>query len=261
MKKLLISVIAFGALTAVISCEKEKIITYTGPAVVEFGPSARTVYTPVFPYADSAKIQLVSKQLTTDSKVIYQVNAASTAASPADYQITGTPGESVIPANSSFAFVKYTLNPAPSTGTAKKLVLTLTGGDLPLSVNYVTHTLTIAPTPVIFTPNTKAITFAGGTSVIRDTVRIRLNNAAARFNQPMTLNYTVRAASTAVEGADYAFVSAKGVATVPANSADALVILDINPVAAQKTLILDVTAVPGISLSGTTRIVTYTIKP
>ena len=259
MKKLLISAIAFGALTAVVSCEKEKIVTYDGPDAVEFYPVSKTVYTPTFAYPDSAKIQFVAKQRTSDAKVTYAVDTATTAVAATDYQITGTAGETAVPANNSFAYIKYNLLPVTA---SKKLVFTLTGGDnIKASENYKKYTLTISPTPVIFTPNTKAITFAGGTSVIRDTVRIRLNNAAARFNQPVTLNYTVKTGTTAVEGVDYAFVSTKGVSTVPANSADALVILDINPVAAQKTLILDVTSVAGISLAGTTRIVTYTIKP
>ncbi|WP_315819966.1 hypothetical protein [Paraflavitalea speifideaquila] len=260
MKKLLISAIAFGTLITIISCEKERIITYDGPDAIEFYPVARTVYTPTFVYPDSAKIQFVAPQRVNDAKVTYGIDATnSTAVAATDYQITGTTGETAVPANTSFAFIKYNLSPATA---SKKLIFTLSGGDnVKVSENYKTHTLTIAPTPVIFTPNTKAITFAGSTATIRDTVRVRLNATAARFSQPMTLNYTVRAASTAVEGTDYAFVSVKGVATVPARSADALVILDINPVAAQKTLVLDVTAVTGISLTTSTRIVTYTIKP
>ncbi len=176
-----------------------------------------------------------------------------------DFTITGTSGETSIPASNSFAFIRYNLLPVTA---SKKLVFTLSGGDnVKVSENYKTHTLTITPTPVIFTPNTKTITFNGSTTAIRDTVRIRLNVAAARFNQAVPLSYTVRNTSTAVEGTDYAFVSTKGVSNVPAKSADALVILDINPAAAGKSLILDVTSVPGISLVTASRIITYTINP
>ena len=267
MKKSTIKLaIALGFIVSVIACTKEQITTYTGNDVVEVSPVTRTVYTPVFVYPDSTKIQLVAKQRSIDSKVIYGIDATSTAASPADYQITGTSGETLIPANTSFAYIKYDLKPATA---SKKVIFNLTGGDnLKPSENYKVHTLTILPTPVIFTPNTKTFTFTPTlpappiTTTIRDTVRIRLNATAARFNQPMTLNYTIRTASTtAVEGTDFSFVSTKGVATVPANSSDALVILDVNPVAAQKTLVLDITTVAGISLAASTRIITYTIKP
>lgn len=260
MKKLIISQIALVGIITAFSCTKEKIITYTGDDVVEFAPVTRIVYTPPFTYPDSAKIQLVSKQLDKIAKVTYEVDTATRAVAGTDYQITSTSGESVIPANNSFTYINYNIFPVTAN---KKLVFKLTGGDnLKPSENYKYLTLTISPTPVIFTPNTKTIEFKGATNVKRDTVRIRLNAATARFNQPVTLNYTVRAASTtAVEGTDYAFVSTKGVATVPANSADALVILDISPVAAEKKLVLDVTTVPGISLAASTRIITYTIKP
>ncbi len=238
MKKLLISAIAFGVLATVVSCEKEKIIQYDGPDAVEFYPVSRTVYTPTFTYPDSAKIQFVAPQRKDNAKVTYTIDATnSTAVAATDYLITGTAGETAIPANNSFAFIRYNLLP----GTAsKKLVLTLAGGDnVKVSENYKTHTLTITPTPVIFTPNAKTITFNGGTAAIRDTVRVRLNATAARFNQPIPMAYhAVRGTSTAVEGTDYAFVSTKGVATIPANGADGLVILDINPTAAGKSIIL-----------------------
>lgn len=241
---------------ALVSCTKDNTKTlYNGPALIEFYPLTKTVYSaPGITNLDSVVVQLVSEQTASNRNITYTADASSTAATPTDYEFTG---QSMIPASSSFGAVYFNIKPVSANKTLK---VTLTGGDnLTASKNYGTATVTITPTPVIFTPNTKTIQppVAG----LLDTVRVRLNATAARFKQNVTIPYTVNASSTAVEGTDYTFVSPKGSATVPAGQSDALVIIQFNKVAAQKKLTLDITQVAGVSTVAATKTITYTINP
>lgn len=252
-----ILIIAASVITcmSMVSCTKDNTkTTYSGPALIEFYPLTKTVYTSTVENTDSAVVQLVSAQTSANRNFTYMADTSSTAKSPADYEFTG---QSMIPANSSFGAVYFKTKPATASKTLK---IVLTGGDnLNASSNFKTATITISPTPVIFTPNTRTITppVAG----MNDTARVRLNVAAARFATPTPITYTVNPSSTAVEGVDYTFVSPKGVATVPPGASDALVVIRFNKVASQKKLTLDIATQPGISLTTATRTITWTINP
>jgi hypothetical protein len=259
-----ILIIAAGLLSCAsfISCTKDNTkTTYSGPDLIEFYPLTKTVYTSTVETMDSAVVQLVSAQASTNRNFTYAADATSTAAAPADYEFTGT---SAIPAGSSFGAVYFKVKPSAS---GKNVKVTLTGGDnLSVAQNYKTATVNFTATPVIFV-GTGTTTSAVTKSVtppaagINDTVRVRLNNAAARFGVATPITYTVNASSTAVEGVDYTFVTPKGTATVPAGSADGLIVINAMKPLTQKKLILDITTTTGISLATATRKLEWTINP
>jgi len=97
---------------------------------------------------DSILVQLVGPQRPTPTTVGYIVAGTSTAVEGVNYNIIGTKGSIVIPANSSSAYVVLQfLSGIPTTAPATQtvsLAMTLTGGDTtPPSENYKTFTFTI----------------------------------------------------------------------------------------------------------------------
>ncbi|WP_316838416.1 hypothetical protein [Pedobacter gandavensis] len=130
------------------ACKKER-QTYKGPTVVEFSPAIKSKSQGTVTIAgyDSVKVQLVGPQRSADLELSYTVDPISTAIAGTHYNIPNL-GKFILPANSSFGYIRVNLIPGsiPNNLTAsqKKLVLNLTGNtEVPASVNYKKYTLTI----------------------------------------------------------------------------------------------------------------------
>jgi len=122
------------------SCFEQNDNFYRGPNLVEFSPASANVTVANNPVTYDVKIQLVSGQSATPLNITYRVTDASTAVEGVDYSFVETKGTLTIPPNSSFGYIKLTLN-RPTAN--RNLVLELTGGDLDPNVNYRLFTLGI----------------------------------------------------------------------------------------------------------------------
>jgi hypothetical protein len=144
MKKTIFLCLA-ALLFIVTGCKKE-LDVYTGPTIVEFNPAIKSVAvgTVAIPGFDDVKIQLVGPQRSTDTELTYTIDATnSTAVAGTHYNIANV-GKVILPANSSFGYIRINLVPGSITTESKKLVLTLVGNaDVKASANYKTYTLTI----------------------------------------------------------------------------------------------------------------------
>lgn len=250
-------------LTMAFGCEKED-YTYKGEALIEFSNppgnvNTRTTYTANVPVEDSALIQLIGRQVATETKIGWDTTT-TTATIPADVQPVGTYGQASIPANASHGKIAFTLQP---TAAGKKLVLVLKDGDVKASVNGKTMTLNLAAVPIdwfltgtVLTKTVKPTATSGN-----DTIRVRITAAAARFKQNLTFDYSIKAGSTAVEGTDFTFVTPKGKATVAAGSGEALVVVKFNPVAASKKLDLLLTPATGVSIPAARNTFSFVVNP
>lgn len=137
MKKFSIFLAALAFIA--VACEKEKApTTYTGPDLVEFNPVSRTFTTTTAPKRDSILVQLVGPLRASATKVNFEIDPTSTAAT-ADYQVLTPTVE--IPANSSSTWIKFNFN---KVSTTKSLKINLTGGDnIQVSPNYKTFTYSL----------------------------------------------------------------------------------------------------------------------
>jgi len=126
-----------------LSCKKYR-VEYDQPSQVEFKPITATLPkgTVAAPGSVTILVQLVGPQRDADLSVEYAVDPASTAVAGTHYTASGTAGKITIPANSSSAQIVLTAIPA-NLATAKKLILTLKDGALPVSANYKTSTITL----------------------------------------------------------------------------------------------------------------------
>ena len=110
-------------------------------ATTSSGLAITKIYTRVINSAgirDSLRVNLVGPQRSTDVSITFAVDASSTAVAGTHYQFITTGNSVVIPANSSYGYIKFFVlddNIAPST-TTQNLRINLTGGDVPASVNY-----------------------------------------------------------------------------------------------------------------------------
>ncbi|WP_123847584.1 hypothetical protein [Chitinophaga lutea] len=250
-------------LTMAFGCKKED-YTYKGPSVIEFSNppgnvNTRTIYTANAPVVDSALIQLIGAQVSTETKIGWDTTT-TTAVLPTDVQPVGTYGQASIPANSSHGKIAFTLQP---TAAGKKLVLVLKDGDVKASVNAKTMTFNVTAVPVdwFLTGTTLTKTVKPTATTGNDTIRVRITAAAARFKQAVTFDYTIKAGSTAVEGTDFTFVTPKGKATIPAGGGDAVVVVKFNPVTASKKLDLLLSSAPGISVPAARNTFSFTVNP
>lgn len=130
------------------ACKKEY-QTYKGPTLVEFIPAikSRSQGTIVSPGYDSVKVQLVGAQRKEDLNLTYTIDDTSTAVAGTHYTIPNS-GNFILPANSSFGYIRVNLIPGSIIGTGaanqKKLILKLVGNsEVAASENYKTYTLTI----------------------------------------------------------------------------------------------------------------------
>ncbi|NII81148.1 MULTISPECIES: hypothetical protein [unclassified Pedobacter] len=125
------------------SCKKYR-VEYDQPSQVEFKPITANLAkgTSAAPGSVTILVQLVGPQRDADVNVEYVVDPASTAVSGTHYTILGTIGKITIPAHSSSAQIVLTAIPA-NLDAAKKLILTLKNGALPVSSNYKTSTITL----------------------------------------------------------------------------------------------------------------------
>lgn len=146
------------------ACRKKRDLSYTGPAVLEFSNPLTGVNTkttgqsiggasgiggdeniPIRGDQDSVKIQLIGRQLSEPLTINYKV-AGGTAVAGVDYEVIGTSGMVVLPANSSATAIRLKLLNAGA--TVKTLVLELTGSaksDITPSANLKTFTVSIFP--------------------------------------------------------------------------------------------------------------------
>lgn len=164
MKALKYSLILFLLAAIMPACRKKRDLSYTGPAVLEFSNPLTGVNSkitgqsiggasgiggdeniPIRGDQDSVVIQLIGQQLSEPLTVNYKV-AGGTAVEGTDYEIIGTKGSVVLPANSSATAIKLRLL---NTGTeVKTLILELTGSaksDIQPSANLKTFTVSIFP--------------------------------------------------------------------------------------------------------------------
>lgn len=246
---------------AAFSCNKDKMFVYEGAPLIEFGnpPSnsyTRTVYAANVPVADSQLIQLIGRQVSTETKIGWDT-LNSTAILPTDVEAIGAYGQASIPANASQGKVAFTLKP---TAAGKKLNLVLKDGDVKASVNGKNMTLNVTATPIDWKdPLTKTVKPTATTG--NDTMRVRITAAAARFKQDLVFDYTVKATSTVVEGTDFTFVTPKGKVTIPAGQGEGIVVVKFNPVAATRKLDLLLSPATGISVSVSRNTVSFTVNP
>lgn len=128
------------ALVGLSGCFEANDNTYNGPNLVEFTTASQNVTVSGNPVALEIRVQLVREQRDTPTTVTYVIDPASTGIEGTDYVFAETKGTLTIPANSSFGFLKLTLNrPAAN----KTVVFELTGGDLEPNTNYKRFTLGI----------------------------------------------------------------------------------------------------------------------
>ncbi len=97
---------------------------------------------------DSILVQLVGPQQPNPTEVNYTIAPTSTAIEGTNFSVVGTKGQVVIPANSSFGYLKFQFLPGiPASATPTQtvtLAITLTGNSTVLpSENYKTFTYTI----------------------------------------------------------------------------------------------------------------------
>lgn len=132
--------ICLAALVSLSGCFEANDNTYNGPNLVEFAPTSQNVTVAGNPVTVDIKVQLVREQRPNPTTVTYSIDPASTGIEGTDYSFTETRGTLTIPANSSFGYIKLTLNrPAAN----KTVVFELTGGDLDPNENYKRFTLGI----------------------------------------------------------------------------------------------------------------------
>lgn len=160
-----IYIVALAA--AFTSCRKERDLTYTGPAVIEFdnpitGSNSKTTgqsiggtsvlgdnaNIPIRGDQDSAIVQLVSAQRSTPVTITYNV-VPGTAVEGTDFTIVGTRGSVTIPANASSTAIRFkVLNSSTTPNTNRTVSFVLTGTNQPdvtISANYKTYAVTIYP--------------------------------------------------------------------------------------------------------------------
>lgn len=142
MKKIIFPA-AILAILLFFGCKKYR-IEYDQPSQVEFKPVTVTLAkgTTAAPGSTTVLIQLVGPQQGSDINIDYSIDPASTAVAGTHYTISGPAVKITIPANSSSAQLVITAIPA-NLATAKKLILTLKDGTLPVSQNYKTSTITL----------------------------------------------------------------------------------------------------------------------
>lgn len=145
IKFLLVLLLSAGFMTG---CFEDVDKTYTGPSVVEFGPapgSSNSYIRVVNVNSTTAttipvNVQLVGPHQSTAVDVNFSVAGTATAAM---FNISGTSTQ--IPAGSSVGTINVNITGAGvaslETGQSRDIVLTLTGGSLPLNENYKTYTV------------------------------------------------------------------------------------------------------------------------
>jgi hypothetical protein len=128
-----------GMILLVFSACKKEYQTYKGKTVVEFAPAikSRSQGTIAKPGYDSVKVQLVGPQQSSDLSLSYSIDAASTAVSGTHYNIPNL-GSFVLPANSSFGYIRVNLVPGSiptnAASNQKTLILNLAGNaEVPAS--------------------------------------------------------------------------------------------------------------------------------
>lgn len=149
MKNILKYTFVIGLISLMFTACKKEYQTYKGPSVVEFSPAikSRSQGTVAAPGYDSVKVQLVGPQRPANLELSYTIDPKSTAVEGNHYTIPNL-GKLIIPANSSFGYIRVNLVPGsiPNNLTAsqKKLIFNLVGNtEVPASVNYQTYTLTV----------------------------------------------------------------------------------------------------------------------
>lgn len=132
--------------TSSVSCMKNRDNIYEGADVVEFVPLTATVKkgTVALPGTSVATIQLVGRQKTVDTEIMYEIATTSTGVSGTHFTLSGTTGKAIIPANSSAVTITVTAIPANIATGTRTVVLNLIGNSsIGASANYKTYTLTI----------------------------------------------------------------------------------------------------------------------
>ncbi len=159
--------IVFALLVTTLWSCKKRDLTYQGQTLVEFsnpisgrnekttGPSIGGTSVlgdnpniPIRGDRDSLIVQLIGPHRNAPVEVSYTVQAG-TAVEGVDFEIIGTKGKVVIPANSSSAAIHLQLkNSSTTPSNVKRVTFTLSGtnqGEVGLSANYVSYVVNIYP--------------------------------------------------------------------------------------------------------------------
>ncbi|WP_109695899.1 hypothetical protein [Chitinophaga deserti] len=245
------------------ACKKDNEFIYSGPALAEFSnpPSnvnTKTIYTANVAVRDSGLLQLISAQVSGETKMTWDTTGLkNTAKAPDHIEFENAFGQLSIPPNSSHHRFYFSVKPAAA---GKSFSMELNGGDAKPNENTKKMTFNFTAAGMDFNPTSR--TFRPAVEA-NDTIRIAITQAAARFPVALTVKYKVNDSTAtqpnqAVEGVDYEFITPKGEVQIAPKAGSGYFVIRWKPTATIKRIWLSL--VPATGLNMNSRTFVYTVN-